>query len=330
MNPLVSVCIPVYNVERYIEKCCRTLFEQTYVNIEYVFVDDCTPDNSIVVVKRILEEYPNRQLMTKFIQHTNNKGSSGARNTGLEIVTGEYLLFVDSDDYLDLHAVESLVKKALHDSAEVVIYDTRFVKSDKEFVLHRRVPATKEDVVKYILTYRLAPSVCAKLYKTELIKTNGVRFIEGLNFGEDYCTSPRILYYAKRIAYCPGCYYNYVQYNASSYTSHYNPKNVDDLIRAISILDDFFRSKSDFSVYAISMNVARIKVKIKLLSAICMHRHILWGKLPMVADLYKNDTYDKGEVSKTYRFILWLAKYRLYLLLYLCVTTVFRLKKLRS
>lgn len=329
MNPLVSICIPVYNVERYIEKCCRTLFEQTYDNIEYIFVDDCTPDNSILVVERILEEYPVRKHMVKFIRHDTNKGVSGARNTGVSAATGEYLLFVDSDDYQDIKAVEYLVRKAMLDYADVVIYDTRFVNSNKSFILHRQVPALKEEVINCILTYRLAPSVCGKLYKTQLIKANGVRFVEGMNYAEDYCTSPRILYYAKKITYCPDCYYNYVQYNTSSSNS-YNTKYIDDHIRGIAILNDFFRSKSDFSVYANSIIIAHMQVKIKLLSAICLHRNFIGNRLPMVAGLYKDITCNKGMISTGYRFVLWLAEHKLYLSLYLCINAIFRLKKLKS
>ena len=79
MNCLVSVLVPIYGVEEYIEKCTRSLFEQTYDNIEYVFVDDCTTDNSIIVLRNVLENYPKRKGHVKIVKHAQNKGLSGAK-----------------------------------------------------------------------------------------------------------------------------------------------------------------------------------------------------------------------------------------------------------
>jgi len=98
---LVSVIVPIYNVEGYIEKCVRTLFEQTYQNIEYIFVDDCSPDNSVNILEIVLEEYPDRKNQVHIVRHEINKGSASSRNTGLDLVNGEYIMFADSDDYTD-------------------------------------------------------------------------------------------------------------------------------------------------------------------------------------------------------------------------------------
>ena len=135
MYPLVSICVPVYGVENYIERCCRSLFEQTYSNIEYIFVNDCTPDDSIKVLEHVLSEYPVRKENVKICNHQTNKGLAGARNTAIETATGVYLMHVDSDDYLDLNAVECLVNTALSEDADVVQYDMRYVFPDKQYII---------------------------------------------------------------------------------------------------------------------------------------------------------------------------------------------------
>ena len=94
----VSILVPVYGVEKYIERCARSLFEQTYEDLEYIFVDDCSPDNSIEILKNTLENYPKRKEQVKIIHHDKNQGLSGARNTALSHATGDYVIFVDSDD----------------------------------------------------------------------------------------------------------------------------------------------------------------------------------------------------------------------------------------
>ena len=100
----VSILVPVYGVEKYIERCARSIFEQTYHNLDIVFVDDCTPDKSIEILKRVLEEYPGRKAQTRIIRHAYNRGLSAARNTAVAAATGTFLTHVDSDDWIELNA----------------------------------------------------------------------------------------------------------------------------------------------------------------------------------------------------------------------------------
>ena len=113
----VSVCIPVYGVEKYIERCARSLFEQTMKDdIEFIFVNDCTPDKSIEVLQKVLEEYPNRKEQVKIIHHEINRGVSAARKTALMNSHGEYIIFCDSDDWVDTNLYEVMYKKAVEEN----------------------------------------------------------------------------------------------------------------------------------------------------------------------------------------------------------------------
>lgn len=118
----VSILVPVYGVEKYIERCARSLFEQTYDNIEYIFVDDCTKDRSIEILQKVLEDYPNRKNQVKILHHDKNRGLSAARNTALDASTGDYLMHVDSDDYLRKDAVLLLAEKITTASSQVIIF----------------------------------------------------------------------------------------------------------------------------------------------------------------------------------------------------------------
>lgn len=97
---LVSILVPIYGTEKYIERCTRSLFEQSYSNIEFVFVNDYTPDRSVEILKSILEKYPQQKSNTKIISHDKNRGVAAARNTLLDNATGDYVMWVDSDDYI--------------------------------------------------------------------------------------------------------------------------------------------------------------------------------------------------------------------------------------
>lgn len=317
MSSLVSICIPVYRVENYIEQCCRSLFEQTYSNIEYLFIDDCTPDGSIDVINRVVDEFPCRKKQVKIIRHEENRGLSSARNTAISAATGEYLMHVDSDDYIDVDVVECLVKKAKECNADVVLYDIRYVYSDRSFVKHMQVPDSKEECVKHTLLFKINVCVWGGLYSSRLIKENQIQFVDGLNFGEDYVTKPRILYYANRIAHCEGCYYNYVQYNTASYTNAYKPKNIADLTRAIEILKIFFQNKYNYSIYKDCIEMAHLYVKVHLLMDICLHRKEVWSCLPRVAGMYADKLVYTKYLPFPFRVLLFLAKHHFYELLWI-------------
>ena len=116
----VSILTPIYGVEKYIEQSARSLFEQSYASIEYIFVDDCTPDKSIGILQSLLKEYPERAQQVRIIHHDRNRGVGAARQTALMAATGDYLLFADSDDMLPEDAVEKLAGKADSSHADLI------------------------------------------------------------------------------------------------------------------------------------------------------------------------------------------------------------------
>lgn len=101
MNYKISIIIPVYRVENYISRCCKSLFGMRFQDVEYLFVDDATPDGSIAVIESVLNEYPHRKAHVRLLTHSQNRGVACARNTGIEAATGEYIAFVDADDWIE-------------------------------------------------------------------------------------------------------------------------------------------------------------------------------------------------------------------------------------
>ncbi len=120
----VSVIIPIYGVEKYIEKCARSLFDQTLKsNVEFIFVNDCTKDDSINILNNVISEYPSRKDQIIVINHDTNKGLATARKTGLSYSSGTYIVNVDSDDYFESDMLESMYNKAEENNAEIVVAD---------------------------------------------------------------------------------------------------------------------------------------------------------------------------------------------------------------
>lgn len=182
MSELISVVIPAYNTEKYIEKCLDSVFNQTYSNLEVIVVNDGSTDNT----KKILDDYGNKESRLKII-HKENTGVSDTRNKGLEIASGDYIGFVDSDDLIKpdfYYTLHSLIKNHNADIAhcgfELVGNDfSKVFYGTKMLYVHNTNEAIDE-----LLTARLfEPSSCTKLYKRELIKE--VKFDTEIKFNED-------------------------------------------------------------------------------------------------------------------------------------------------
>lgn len=315
MYPLVSILVPVYGVDKFIAKCARSLLDQTYENIEYVFVDDCSPDDSINVLKKVLLDYPHRVGSVKIVSHKVNLGLSGARNTALLNASGEYVTFVDSDDYLDLDAIEKLVALAKKDGSDIIVSNLRYIYGDKHENIKFNIAREPRLYIRQLLTYEIPVCVCARLYRRKLFVDSHIKFIEGLNFGEDYVTSPRIAYFANKISYCREVYYNYVQDNSQSYSNNYRSKNIDDLIWATKILQTFFENTINYYEYKDVLGVVCLMNKVKLISAVCLHYHQVGDRIHEVCGLYEEDYGYARELPIKYQLILLLAKYKLVTLL---------------
>lgn len=174
--PKVSVIIPVYKAEVFIEKCCRTLFNQTLEDIEYVFVNDCSPDDSIQIIQRTLSEFPHRNSQVKIYSNPENLGVKKTREKGIALATGEYLIHCDSDDWIDLNMYETMYHTAKKDNADLVICGYTIEYRNKQTKVDYPVPFEKNDN----LNIELSPiygSLCNKLAKRSMIKEKNIHFL---------------------------------------------------------------------------------------------------------------------------------------------------------
>ena len=137
-KPKVSVIIPVYNAATFIRTCLKTLFGQTLDQIEYIFIDDASPDDSVFIIRNELDNYPHRKNQVKIIEHKENLGVSQSRQDGMSVATGEYIIHCDPDDWLRLDAYESLYSKAKETVADLVICDFYQVRNNKQQYIEQK------------------------------------------------------------------------------------------------------------------------------------------------------------------------------------------------
>lgn len=223
----VSVLIPIYGVEKYIERCTRSLMEQTYSDCEFVFVDDCTPDNSITILEKTLEEYPHRKDKVKIIHHDKNRGLGAARLTGVKNSTGGYLTFVDSDDWVERDYVEKLVDAATRKEVDLVV--SPFCTTSQEEVC----PVDKKKMLCRLLMRRGSPHIWGNLVKRELMDKYDIYPIEGIDMAEDFHFMARYISICREIRMLNVLTYHYTPDNPESYTKRYTQKSVDSILRSV-------------------------------------------------------------------------------------------------
>lgn len=219
---LFSIIVPVYNVEKYLDKCLASILRQTFKNFECIIIDDGSPDNS----NAIIDKYVKLDQRFKVI-HQKNMGISAARNAGLDIAKGEYVVFVDSDDYIADDYLEKFALKIADTDADIVICG--FIEAYKDYEKNKVFAVESTEVIKQNILADIWPSyVWNKCYKKDLF-TN-IRFPVGKIF-EDILTIPELCLYAQKIVCIPDKLYYYNRQNENSITTNMSSEKMYNLFQ---------------------------------------------------------------------------------------------------
>lgn len=221
---LVSVLVPIYKVENYIARCARSLFGQSYPNLEFIFVDDCSPDNSISVLQSVLDDFPSIQPRVRIIHHESNKGLASARNTLLNNAKGLFVCHVDSDDWLEPQAIELLVEQQIKTGADIVSGNA-YMHTDKGIeMLREPTYHDKHEMVLQQFQYSLDHVIWRRLIRRSLYTDNNIRCLDGFDMTEDKYQMALLSYYATSYSQIESFIYNYERRNESSIMSQYVKK----------------------------------------------------------------------------------------------------------
>lgn len=263
---LVSIVVPIYGVASFIEKCVRSLMEQTYSNIEYIFVNDCTKDDSMQILERVIALYPSRISNIKIINKQQNEGLPQARKTGMEYVHGKYVMHLDSDDWIETNMVDQMVSFAEKTCADIVYADSYYYTSYDKY----RHVAEYTTPIEYMVAsfYLQAPAMTwNKLYRTSLFQNNKIIFPKA-NMHEDLFINAQVFYYANKIAHINQAFYHY-RFNTSSITRNYP---LQSSIENLNNLKNFIEEK----------NIEQYRIPfygfVNYVKSFYYKRHKLWSK----------------------------------------------------
>lgn len=316
-SPKISIIVPVYNVEKYLRRCLDSILAQTFADFECICVDDGSPDGS----GKVLDEYAEKDSRFVVI-HKDNGGVSSARNAGLDVVHGEWIAFVDSDDWVENFYLEDMYNSAINNGSDLVF--CALTKHHRNKILTEDIvlPSDKKEFPYFYLYYPVyMNSLCNKLIKTDLFRKEDVSFPFGIPIAEDLLVVLRLVYYANNITQVHKALYNYDRTNEASVTHNIDIEHAKDYLKVGEDLLHFI-SSHNVEGYEIIPNFYFLKAKLVVLvygwkenkSCIDMHpecNQFIW-KVPLRFD---------------YKLMLWLASKRLFALAGFIQKTKLRFKK---
>lgn len=246
MRPTVSVIVPVYNVEKYIAKCLDCLVHQTLLNMEILVINDSSPDNSQGIIDEYAAKYPQ---IKSFIKP--NGGIADVRNFGLQKATGEYIGFLDSDDYAALDMFEKLYNKAKQEDADVVVSHFKWVDQTSERIQKEGPYGIGKEMMVHLFA-----TLWNKIYKTDFLRQLHIEFPTGNRYEDAcflYCLTPHI----NKLAFVDEAFVSYVQHGAS--ITHTNNDQVKNMIAVFKLISDYFKREHLYDEYYDELEYLHIK-----------------------------------------------------------------------
>ncbi len=244
---LVSIIVPIYNVEKYIEKCIESILAQTHQNLEILLIDDGTPDRC----GEICDKYAELDKRIQVI-HKSNGGLSDARNVGISVATGDYVVFVDGDDFISENLVEYALESAVKHQADVVMFDFYEVEEETNrrdicsMSIEKDQASSLEQNKAYLLT---TPSVCNKIFRRTFLIEQPIHFPVGRNY-EDLSTTPKLLAKATSIVYMNSePLYYYVLHTGSIMRSKNFKTSYTQRVAALDDILSYYREQKLESMY---------------------------------------------------------------------------------
>lgn len=277
---MVSVVVPIYNIEKILSRCIDSIINQTYKDLEIILVDDESPDNS----SAICYEYAKHDARINMINKQNG-GLSDARNAGLKVANGEWIVFVDGDDWLESDYIERLLSAAQNNDADIAICSFKYVYPDGRLqpVLtneDQKIMSNRQALID-LLTYQQYGKVMTwnKIYKTKLFQKHQICFPKG-KIHEDNFTTYKTYFYAKKIVYINQPLYNYFQRDNSIMAEKFSEKRLDAVEAAKQSLD-FIRRKMpeivDAAEYNLMMSYITLLNRLHASNSVIKYKKI-WSK----------------------------------------------------
>ncbi|MGW7675727.1 glycosyltransferase family 2 protein [Shewanella sp. S23-S33] len=266
--PKVSVIVPVYNTELYVERAIVSLMEQTLDDVQFIIIDDGSKDNSFNLIKKVIARYPERESQV-ILMSRQNRGVAATRAQGLELATGEYVIHLDSDDWAELNWLQVMYTKAMEENADVVVCDYFEEFDNKQLLVNQADIKSGLDGVKKLFCGGISNSNWNKMVSQKLMKDNNICFQAGLDMGEDFIVSFMVFFYSKKVKSICSPLYHYNRSNVNALTQNYSSKALADLVKTVDFVELFLMR--NYACEELHEEILNLKMNTKSLHIISSH-----------------------------------------------------------
>lgn len=283
--PKVSVIVPIYNVEKYIKKCVKSLFEQTLDDIEYIFVDDCSPDGSVEIVQKLLLEYPNRFFQVKILRHQSNMKQHIARQTGIEAATGDYVIHCDPDDTVELDMYKKLYDFAVSGDYDYVWCDYNRISDQGKVLCSQKCDISEKVILNNLIVGKIMGSLWNRLVKREIVQE--ISIVHPVSpFTEDLVWVIQYTLRSKQMGYLNEPLYNY-WVREDSITNSLEGNHIELILRKLTyasenlcIIEQVLRDTNYYNLISDSMVKLKFYYKQMLISTVVQcHDCEIWKRV---------------------------------------------------
>lgn len=307
----VSILVPIYKVEKHIEKMLDSLFCQTYPNIDYVFVNDCSPDNSMQLLNESIEKHNVAISKYKIINHFQNEGIAATRAECISAAKGDYIYFVDGDDWIEANTIEQMVFACNGGTIDIVGCDYyKDYESGTTTYHHENYATSCNENMRRCINYEIATVLWKMLIKRQLF--DNFQFAP-INIGEDYIVSIKLFYFAKSFASINSAFYHYVQFNQNR-LSFQGKRSILDHVNCVKEIERFFKAEGidDCDIYH-RLLLRKFNIKSNyVLNKYLLSKDTYVKTFPEARGVWREMPYSKKEKLK-----FWMAEHGLFFVLYL-------------
>ncbi|GGH32139.1 glycosyltransferase [Sphingobacterium alkalisoli] len=263
---LVSVIIPVYNAEQTLHVCLEALRSQTYPNLEFIFINDCSTDGSLALLQHFAESMEDKPSPTiKIVSHAQNQGVASARNTGLDNATGIYVYNVDADDHIEPEAIALMAAAAKKADADIVGFNWFLTFQQNERKMKQPAFRDAWDAVQQMLAGTMRWNLWLFLVRRSLYEEKQIRFQPGMNMGEDLLVMMKLFVHARSVTYLDKHLYHYGQSNTNSLTKTYSDRHIMEVTANINEVDRVLRNSKFATEIGDHLDFLKLNIKLPLL-----------------------------------------------------------------
>lgn len=281
-SPLVSIIIPVYNAGESISKSLNSILNQTYAHIEVVIINDCSTDNTLEVIERFRGFFTQKNNRFVLLDHSKNKGVAAARNTGISNATGDYIYYVDADDFITNDCIEELVYVSNNGIIDIIGCNWFLKLNNNSREMKQPKVSNGIQAIEYMAKGRMKWNLWLFMVKRSLYIENNIRFIDGLNMGEDMMVMFKLFSFANSVQFVnKPIYYYDKSSNQNSLTNSYTIKHKEEVSSNLEELNSFFvkTNRGIIKDWESWYNFLKLNIKLPLLISSNSNDHKEWFNL---------------------------------------------------